>query len=1687
MTTAKTSDYWFSPSALFIQLNAVGDRNYIHANTSFGTMVMCYMRDIEGLGYDNGHNYRRWPLIASPTVFHDNEKRYVYIAIPKSTDANAVAQVVYPSVEIDIYGCDAEENQIGPTDYYYIFTQGIISASVVDGVTQDRVWEQEINAGRLATDEAVQGITADFWTYDETTDRITFIKDIEKFNAIYAAITHFELNGKILNGVAGDDTPENSKDTVVTPSWASSHYISKISPDIANGKITFKDGLDLGNFVTGLVGGQGGRFDKYGNGELESLIIRQFLEVPELRFNRIDVVSGELWNSICFGTIESVDTKRRIAVLKLQDGELSGIKVGDICRGIFHCLEGSNPTESKEDECGFLQLAGFSTSYFTPTEVYDNGASFKYTLRQGTSVHPQVGMKFAVYGSFTDKTRRASAYMTRTYTRYLNNVDTWQIRPDVHVYGQQGDLEGLTINGMDMHGYGAYLHNLYLSGVHIEFDRDWIDHNIPKTYNVVLTTYERTVVTDIEGNPLTGLEEIRNIISEDGNVVSGESNVIANRLALTTTVQASKGSTPLLYSEIMDEGRFVVSLQCIGCTAKCENGVVMVTSLDMESMEHQVMIEVNCEGEAVYQQIFNVPVVKQGENGVTADLDNEMATIAANDKGKPIVEPFEEIISHGRLWYGNEEMYLVKAEVAVPGGITVADVTRVTDEEGQHNYLPIVDNKYCTLRITDVGEDAADISQIRIELFGRIKEQMNTEYSKVVVFTLNKVRMGENAQNYSLLSTSPIMQADGKGNVTTTQVACSVLASDGKTMTELTTADELTEHTLTMKVQLYNANDAVSEEVAYTIGTNLVVGTSTIGGLKLTKDSVRLVFSLYWQDLLIDKEGIPMIKDGSSTVRIDLDNENDSILYNDAGEKMSSDCYTNIKVYDGSKNVTSSCTLSIDYRSYVSAYISGTQCFVTSVSSTTGYARIAAYYPADGNTYYAIFSIKRLVGEDKYEIVTSPTTVSYDPNKKEYSAASVKVDVYHTGQNGVRSIISSSNTLPSGYALQKSTDGSSWATMSAGSSITPDYTLPNIYLRIVDNNDKVRDSETVPVVIGGSDSTSYWLISPVSAFSLSPSGSYTPSSFSVTMKKKTGEGEVDNCSDFYLSVWGVGSNGGIEYVTSKSEKSYQINVSQPSSNKSYTSLLVVASSDVPSSNNYPSKIVAELGIGIVTDGKAGEAGNSIFLIDKGIFKPNQSYKFAKMEGVANAYERDWVLYNPGGGSYYAYAVKTMGTTDLQTAPSVAGASDSNWEFLNKHESVLADTLIGVNCNIGGFAVTNEQFASQNYLTNDAGICINGKNGEIIAKQSSTSEWKVDTSGNMSIGNPSGQRIVVNPETRDIKVFDSSNNLVTTISGETVSSISNLFGSAGSISAVSSAVGFTIRGTGTIQTKKEYITISNYFSAEAGAKLSASCSLYLSATPYTDTGDATKPQIMGNSISARIVYTDSYGNIYGALTGNFSVVGDIMSGGAGSNTLRGSAIVKSSGYYYVKLEVKYAVGAASLNLVAISNIENIGLSLVADNYLSRLLANGFCFGSTNANYIAALNESNGNMHFDFKSGSTQLELTNSNFVLKSQYGKVFPTILWVYCSYSAISSYFTATGIKPTFTKSSTGSYVIDYSACNLGTLSASNTILSVTSVYGEYRTIQIGNLSTGKFPILSFDKSGNAADTYFILQVQRII
>lgn len=241
--------------------------------------------------------------------------------------------------------------------------------------------------------------------------------------------------------------------------------------DFAHELINFLKGTKFGEFIPGILTGKGGMIDAFGNGELESLIIRRFLEVPEIRFNRAEVFTGISWNAPGGGIIESVNTVNRIAKLKLEDGEFGAVAVGDICMGIFHSLTSSeNATEDKDNSKGVFTFAGFFTAYFTVTEILDKeNKTFKYQLRPSSAsypheFHPCEAMHFVAYGNFTNKDRQTSKYSTRTYTRYLYHVDGWEFEKR-QIAAQFGDLTNLSVHGYNMTGYSVFLNNIYMTGV----------------------------------------------------------------------------------------------------------------------------------------------------------------------------------------------------------------------------------------------------------------------------------------------------------------------------------------------------------------------------------------------------------------------------------------------------------------------------------------------------------------------------------------------------------------------------------------------------------------------------------------------------------------------------------------------------------------------------------------------------------------------------------------------------------------------------------------------------------------------------------------------------------------------------------------------------------------------------------------------------------------------------------------------------------------------------------------------------------------------------------------------------------------------------------------------------------------------------------------------------------------------
>lgn len=560
MTQATPKDYWISPEALYIELNAMGNPDYIQASCVSGAQILVYVTGV--ISYDAGHNYQRWPIQISPTVFSTHSEKYLYVAIPRTTQDGSYAQIVFPSELVDIYGINAEGNQVGSEKYYYIFLQGIISSSGDNGATK-RVWSQSLSTGVLASDEAISSITTESEWYDYSTvsGLVTFLKDLTmKAGTIFLNLfantidivsggainlaanssINFDTNGHInlgtdssitfkgqgtVTGLADNDTDKRSEDKIVTPAYVDNKALSRVHADTASGHIGFLDGLSSDelsvmkkgvqfgeNFAEGLTG-FGGKIDGDGAAQLDSLTLRSYLEVPELRFNRVSIQVGNRWRAPGGGIIDHVvidcdengnELYSGTAYLHLEEGEIGKVYEDDICQGIWH--DGINPsenaTEDFDDSKGNFKFSGFYTAYFRIDKVLSvNGGTnnvFHYSLRNDGKwklfKHPASMMHFVCYGNFSNANRQQSRYSTLTYERYLTEVNTWEFS-ERNIAAQFGDLSNLSVFGLKMDGYSAYLKNIYMSGTIKQFEAIGRKMVIDQSLNGYMAPDETETVT----------------------------------------------------------------------------------------------------------------------------------------------------------------------------------------------------------------------------------------------------------------------------------------------------------------------------------------------------------------------------------------------------------------------------------------------------------------------------------------------------------------------------------------------------------------------------------------------------------------------------------------------------------------------------------------------------------------------------------------------------------------------------------------------------------------------------------------------------------------------------------------------------------------------------------------------------------------------------------------------------------------------------------------------------------------------------------------------------------------------------------------------------------------------------------------------------------------------------------------
>lgn len=452
MTEASASNYWISSTALSITLNAMGDADYIQANVASGAMIMCYMRNIDGLGYDAGHNYRRWTLIANPTYFNSTTEKYVYAAIPRKQQENGTALIVFPSERVDIYGKSATEVQLGSEDYYYIFLGGVISPSVVGGVLQNRTWTQRVDTGKLASDEAIAaGGDNTWWIYNAVDDTVTFLKAIvratfDNIEAKYATVKNLILGGETLTGVANDETPKNSRVDVVTPDYlfgnSDARYVRKDIDDRVSSILTFLNGVHFGDDFEKDLHGAGIYRDEQGSWHIDTDYIhaRKKLTAEEVEVMKTSHIKGKVVNSaggFVISRIEKIAGAWRCYFVQ-QDSEgrrvYNSMQVNDLALCETFNLIGAGGQLS--NHYWHRKVTAVGTDY---VDIADNTNVDDYA--SGSDV-PQVGDEVVQLGNLTVEERQSAIIQSAAgegspYFKIIKGINSFTLPDPIFLFDKQ--------------------------------------------------------------------------------------------------------------------------------------------------------------------------------------------------------------------------------------------------------------------------------------------------------------------------------------------------------------------------------------------------------------------------------------------------------------------------------------------------------------------------------------------------------------------------------------------------------------------------------------------------------------------------------------------------------------------------------------------------------------------------------------------------------------------------------------------------------------------------------------------------------------------------------------------------------------------------------------------------------------------------------------------------------------------------------------------------------------------------------------------------------------------------------------------------------------------------------------------------------------------------------------------------
>ncbi len=218
------------------------------------------------------------------------------------------------------------------------------------------------------------------------------------------------------------------------------------SGDVEADELICRTAVRSKEFLGGYTG-RGFRILEDGSAEMRRLVLHELLEVPELRYNRITAVGGQLWVTSAGKAASVKDNGNGTydVTLKLEEGEVHEFGKDDILRSVWH------------------HATGFTTSIYRVLENVDT-ERIRVSVVEG--IAPATGMALVRMGNYSDADRQNSIYLDgyHGYERILKGVDTPDFEADQIIY-QAGVLDGLTTEAFGpLEGIGVYCGNLYAAG-----------------------------------------------------------------------------------------------------------------------------------------------------------------------------------------------------------------------------------------------------------------------------------------------------------------------------------------------------------------------------------------------------------------------------------------------------------------------------------------------------------------------------------------------------------------------------------------------------------------------------------------------------------------------------------------------------------------------------------------------------------------------------------------------------------------------------------------------------------------------------------------------------------------------------------------------------------------------------------------------------------------------------------------------------------------------------------------------------------------------------------------------------------------------------------------------------------------------------------------------------------------------